>query len=377
MSKDIIKLLHVEDDEIDRRSVKRILAECSRPVEFTVESVSRISAAIEYLANSQCDIILLDLGLPDSSGGIEGVQKLVSAVNSDLPIVVLTGEHDEETGLSAIKNGATDYLCKDLPLDVLLVRTILYALERKKTENKLKETMNIKSQFISTVSHELRTPLTAIKEGIAIILDGMAGQINNEQKDLLDIAKRNADRLARLINDVLNFQKLDAGKIKFDKQKNDMNEVIREVHKTIASSVKERAIDFCLKLEDNLPKVEFDSDKIIQVLTNLLGNAVKFTEKGSIAITTSKGENTILVSVSDTGRGIKKEDLPRLFHEFEQLTEGRERKTGGTGLGLVIAKEIIRQHGGKIWAESECNKGTTFHFVLPIEERRKIWRKES
>ena len=188
----------------------------------------------------------------------------------------------------------------------------------------------------------------------------------DEHLEDLDLSSE-AGQVVRLINSI----------IKLDKQKNDMNEVIREVHKTIASSVKERAIDFCLKLEDNLPKVEFDSDKIVQVLTNLLGNAVKFTEKGSIAITTSKGENTILVSVSDTGRGIKKEDLPRLFHEFEQLTEGRERKTGGTGLGLVISKEIIRQHGGKIWAESEYDKGTTFHFVLPIEERRRIWRKES
>jgi signal transduction histidine kinase len=374
MDKEQIRILHVEDDEVDRRLVNRILADCSRPVEFEIEPVNRLSTAIECMGNKNFDIALLDLGLPDTNG-IDSVQ-MIKQANPNLPIVVLTGTSDREIGLEAIKNGATDYLSKNIALEELLVRTILYAMERKKAEKKIKEAVETKSEFLSMVSHELRTPLTAMKESVSIVLDEMAGEINDEQKDCLDIAKRNIDRLARLINDVLDFQKLESGKMKFNMKTNNINEVVEQVYQTMLSSTKE-GINLVIDLEDNLPKVNFDSDKITQVLTNLVSNAIKFTEKGSVTMKTIKGENIIHVMVSDEGCGIKKEDEPKLFRKFEQLSIGGERKTGGTGLGLAICKEIIEQHRGKIWAESELNKGSTFHFVLPIKERRKIWRKES
>ena len=120
------------------------------------------------------------------------------------------------------------------------------------------------------------------------------------------------------------------------------------------------------QLDENLPRIKFDHDKIIQVLTNLANNAIKFTENGGITITTGKEDNIIQVTVKDTGPGIKEEDMPKLFQQFVQL----QRKMGGTGLGLSICKQIIEAHKGKIWAESEFGKGTTFHFILPIEERR-------
>jgi signal transduction histidine kinase len=374
MDKELIRILHVEDDEVDRRLVNRILAECSRPIEFEIEPVNRLSTAIDCLGNKKYDIALLDLGLPDTNG-VESVQ-MVKQSNPNLPILVLTGTSDREIGLEAIKNGATDYLSKNIALEELLVRTILYALERKKAEKKIKEAVETKSEFLSMVSHELRTPLTAMKESVSIVLDEMAGEINDEQKDCLDIAKRNIDRLSRLINDVLDFQKLESGKMKFNMKAGNINEVVEQVYQTMVSSTKE-GINLVIDLEDNLPKVNFDADKITQVLTNLVSNAIKFTEKGNVTMKTIRGENIIHVLVSDTGCGIKKEDEPKLFRKFEQLSIGGERKTGGTGLGLAICKEIIEQHRGKIWAESELNKGSTFHFVLPIKERRKIWRKES
>ena len=138
----------------------------------------------------------------------------------------------------------------------------------------------------------------------------------------------------------------------------------------MAPAAKSGRVDFLLKLESYLPKVKCDSDKIAQVITNMVSNAMKFTEKGGITIATSKRENVIQVSVSDTGCGIRKEDLPRVFYEFEQLGQSGDRKTGGAGLGLAISKAIIEQHRGKICVESEYAKGTTLHFVLPIKERR-------
>ena len=130
--------------------------------------------------------------------------------------------------------------------------------------------------------------------------------------------------------------------------------------------MKKKGLAFELQLCDDLPRVKFDRDKIIQVLTNLLNNAFKFTEKGGIIVSTSRGDNFIQVMVKDTGPGIKKEDMPKLFQEFTQL----QRKVGGTGLGLSICKKIIEAHRGNIWAESEFGKGTAFCFTLPIKERR-------
>ena len=242
--------------------------------------------------------------------------------------------------------------------------------ERKKSEQKLKEAMEIKSQFISMASHELRTPLTAIKEGIAIVMDGSTGKINDEQEDFLGMAKRNVDRLARLINDVLDFQKLEAGGIKFDIQEKDINEVVEEVYETMVPLTKEKGLNFVVKLDENLPKARFDNDKIIQVLTNIVNNAIKFTEKGAITVTTSKQDNVVCVAVQDTGPGVEKEDIQKLFHKFEQLAKQDDRKTGGTGLGLAISKEIVEKHNGEIWAESKHGKGTKFIFTLPVQEEK-------
>jgi len=246
------------------------------------------------------------------------------------------------------------------------IRILYKELEEK--NKRILELDKVKSEFVSHVSHELRAPLGTIKEGIDIVLDGAAGKINNQQRKFLDIAKRNVDRLARLINNVLDFQKLESGKMRFDMQLNDINEVATEVHKAMALSSNCREVDFSLKLEDNLPKVRFDRDKIIQVLTNLVSNARKFVNKGNITIATSRAEDAVGVSVSDTGCGIRKEDLPKLFHKFEQLAEGNNSKKGGTGLGLAISKEIIEQHKGRIWVESEFGKGTTFRIILPCSE---------
>lgn len=365
-NKGSIRVLLVEDDEIDRKLVERLLTRCPQPLKFTIEPSDTLSGAIEHLSKAKFDIVIADLGLPDSSG-IETVRK-ISELNPNIAIVVLTGLDDEETGLLAIKNGAADYLVKGRELENVLVRTIRYAIERKLAEEKLKEAIEMKSEFISTVSHELRTPMTSIKEGISIVLEGAAGQINDDQKELLDIAKRNLDRLARLINDVLDFQKLQSGKMGFNMQENNINEVVEEVYNAMLPPIKRNGLDFSLNFDNTLPRIKFDVDKIIQVLTNLVNNAVKFTEKGQITIATSKLENAIQVSVSDTGSGMKPEDLPKLFQKFGQLGKGGDRKTGGTGLGLAICKDIIGRHNGKIWAESEAGKGSTFNFTLPTTD---------
>ncbi|MDP3790492.1 MAG: PAS domain-containing sensor histidine kinase [Candidatus Omnitrophota bacterium] len=244
-------------------------------------------------------------------------------------------------------------------------RYCLLSIVRDITERK--QAITAKEDFMNMVSHELRTPLSAIKEAFSLVTESRTGIIDTEKKDILDIAKRNIDRLTRLINQVLDFQKLDAGMMKLKFEENNINDIIREVHLAMLSLVSKNRLKFNLKLENKLPRANFDKDKIIEVLNNLISNAVKYTKRGSITIASIKGDNSIQVSVTDTGCGIKEDDMPKLFKRFSQV----ERKVGGSGLGLAISKEIIEIHKGKIWAESEFGKGTTVHFVLPITERRR------
>lgn len=237
----------------------------------------------------------------------------------------------------------------------------------KEAERQMERAMEMQVEFTSTVSHELRTPLTAIREGIAIVLDGCAGTVNDDQKDFLDTAKRNVDRLTRLINDVLDFQKLKAGKADLKFEDSDLNGLLMEAHKQMMLEARKRKLHFKVEPGEGIPRVRLDSDAILRVLINLLNNAFKFTDEGSVRMISRNcpEEGRVYVRVEDTGCGIKEEDLPRLFQDFEQIERGKNRKTGGTGLGLAISKKIIEQHGGRIWAESEFGKGTSMVFFVP------------
>jgi signal transduction histidine kinase len=227
--------------------------------------------------------------------------------------------------------------------------------------------MELKSQFISTVSHELRTPLAAIKEGLGIVLDGVTGRINKKQKKFLGITKRNADRLGDLINDVLDFQRLGAGKTKLDIQSHDIKEVLSEVQETMALFAKKYDVELSFASADDLSKAEFDRAKVIQVLTNLVSNAIKFIpEGGRASVDVQRRDADWVISVSDTGMGIPKEALPKIFERFYRVNR-RGKQIQGTGLGLAIVHKIVMLHGGRIEVESQIDQGTTFTVFLPLE----------
>jgi len=241
--------------------------------------------------------------------------------------------------------------------------------ERRKAEEAVIETMEIKSQFISTVSHELRTPLAAMKEGIAIVLDGVAGRLNRKQKKFLGIAKRNVDRLEAMINDVLDFQRLEAGRRKLDIHSNDIKEVALEVHEIIAFYAKKNEVKLSFEPAEDLPKAKFDRAQIILVLTNLISNAVKFTpEKGRVSVGIQHLNEELIITVSDTGMGIPKEALPKIFGRFYRVKR-HGKQIQGTGLGLAIVHKIVMMHGGRIDVESEVDRGTTFTVFLPLEPK--------
>ncbi len=246
-----------------------------------------------------------------------------------------------------------------------------------------KEIDEAKSAFVSSVSHELRTPLTAVKNAMSII--EMAGEVNEQQRKFLTICERNIERLGKLINDILDFSKLEDGKLEMSFGPVDLEMLAQESIAALQDLVARKSIDIVINMPDSLPAIYADYNRLDQVYTNILDNARKYTpENGQITIEAGlvsppynvggpmpvpqilPDPGFVEVSISDTGEGISQEDQKRIFGRFEQA--GRTYELG-VGLGLSIVKKIIENHYGRIWVESELNKGSKFSFLLPVDER--------
>ena len=286
-----------------------------------------------------------------------------------------------------------DYTQEDTTCFQTLAKQVSLPLENaslyeeiKNTNTKLERLERLKSEFISIVSHELRTPLTAIKNSLEICLSGKAGEVSSITDKFLNMAKRNVTRLSGIINDLLDLSKVEAGKMDFKFEKTNINKPVEFIKNTFENVAKEKNIDLILKKEENLSQTYIDSQRIEQVMSNLVSNAIKFTnENGTIEIKTENiksseinkslligvenpvfYDNYVKVSVKDSGIGIAEEDIKKVFDQFQQIENPLNRKNGGTGLGLPIAKQLIESHKGFIWVESEVNRGTTFSFVIPV-----------
>lgn len=234
---------------------------------------------------------------------------------------------------------------------------------------KQKELDQLKDSFVANVSHELRTPLVAIDKSLSFILNKTTGEISPGQEELLSMAQRNLKRLSLLINDLLDLSKLEAGKMELKRQASSIGKIINESIEGLNIWAKTKSIEIIKKIQEGLPQVNVDQNRIIQVLNNLIGNAIKFTpNNGNITVAANfqseKGE--IEISVQDTGIGIPKENLPKIFDKFFQASERVPTDISGTGIGLSIAKEIVELHGGRIWAVSEEGEGAKFIFTLSL-----------
>jgi two-component system sensor histidine kinase GlrK len=229
---------------------------------------------------------------------------------------------------------------------------------------KLNELEKMKSDFYASMSHELRTPLTCIKEGTGLLLEGVAGSITEKQRKLLNIVAQESNRLIGLVTSVLDLSKMEAGMMTYGLEKSALAPLIQKAVIEIAPLVESKEIRIETELSAELPPVKIDRERILQVLRNLLGNAAKFTPKsGKVKVKARTINNGVEVSVWDTGPGIAAENLENIFEKFHQ---GKTNGSGnGTGLGLAIAKQIITSHGGRIWAENQAERGSTFFFVLP------------
>jgi two-component system sensor histidine kinase GlrK len=224
----------------------------------------------------------------------------------------------------------------------------------------------MKSDFFSALSHDLRTPLTSIKEGTSLLLDGVGGQVTEKQRKLLKIIALESNRLIELVNSSLDLSKMEAGMMVFNYTQVSITPLIQKAVGEIEPLAMAKKIQLQVENHENLPVVKMDRERILQVLRNFLGNAVKFTfEGGIVKISACPEEGNLKVTVSDTGPGIPEENLAIIFDKFQQGSPGAPKHTKGTGLGLAIVKQIITAHGGKVWAESKPGQGSSFIFVLP------------
>lgn len=240
----------------------------------------------------------------------------------------------------------------------------------------LKRLNQIKSDFVSTVSHELRTPLTPIRESVALVHEGILGEINEKQKRTLSLGLKNIDRLSRLIDNLLDISKIEAGKIEVNKEPLTVGELIDVVVETFSTLAKNKGLELKTKVDNKLTEVYADRDKTTQVLANLVGNAIKFTNKGYIEISFIDKGDCLECVISDTGQGVAPGDLPRLFTKFQQVGRGSDAGDKGTGLGLAISKGIVEAQGGKIVVKSKLGQGTDFTFTLVKYDRDTVLREK-
>ncbi|MBZ0284036.1 MAG: HAMP domain-containing histidine kinase [Anaerolineae bacterium] len=240
-------------------------------------------------------------------------------------------------------------------------------IQAEQSRERAERSEQVKAAFLASMSHELRTPLNAVINFTRFVLDGDTGPVNEQQQDLLGEVVGSAKHLLNLINDVLDMSKIEAGSLTlFIEDGISLNQMLTSVASTGRSLLGDKPVSLELKVDENLPLLRCDRQRILQILLNVISNACKFTEAGTITINAQAANGEIVIAVKDTGPGIAQEDQAMVFEAFKQTKSGL-RQAGGTGLGMPIAQSLAEAHNGRLWLESEFGKGTTFSIALPIK----------
>lgn len=392
-----LRVLIVDDDEIDRMAVRRAL----RKAGITTELLEAITCAeaLSFLKDNPFDCVFLDYRLPDQDG-LSLVQD-VRQMGSRVPLVVLTGQGDEQIAVDLMKAGATDYLAKSRVTPERLEQVLRNAirvyraemqvaitnqqlresnelLTRKNQELelqrqqiqlqnlKLLEASRLKSQFLATMSHELRTPLNAIIGFSQLLLRRSQGLLTSQQVDMVQRILNNGKHLLELLNDILDLSKIEAGRLELKLETFNLQQVLNTTVEELRSLAEEKHLPIELKFNLDTPEIYNDPNRLRQVLVNLLSNAIKFTEKGGVWIeVNSVDAEQLEIVVCDTGIGIAPTELEHIFEAFRQIDQTTTRRHSGTGLGLAITNSLIQMMQGHISVESTLGEGSAFRVKLP------------
>lgn len=375
-------ILVVDDLSQNLQVVGAILDEQGYGTTFAING----QQALERVQTITPDLILLDLMMPEMDG-LEVCERLKNNPTfAEIPIIFLTASHETNHVLQAFERGAVDYVTKPFNAYELLARVRTH-LELKHTRDQLKKTLanlveardtavkatQIKSLFLANMSHEIRTPMNAVLGMTELLLNT---QLNQEQQDFLQTLRSSGEYLLTIINDILDFSKLEAGQVHLDIHEFDLHQLVIELQSFFIPQAAHKNLKITQVVPPNIPQfVMGDMTRLRQVLTNLISNALKFTQQGQITIivtdvTPAPSPNTpihLKFAIQDTGIGIPPEGQAKLFESFSQVETSTTRQYGGTGLGLAICKQLVYLMRGEIGVDSTVNQGSTFWFKVPLE----------
>ncbi len=376
-SSEVLKIMLVDDRPENLKSLKQLL---DRP-DLEILTADSGNEALGMMLDHDLALVLLDVQMPEMDG-FEVAELMRRNVRTrEIPIIFVTAINKERRHIfSGYEAGAVDYIFK--PVDPFIIRSKVNVFleikrnhqvrarlvsELNQANNRLQEISDRKSDFLSAASHELRTPLTVIKEYTSLVLEEIVGPLNDEQKACLTSSLRNCNRLADLVNDLLDLDSIESGYSHLKRERVDLGGVAENIRRDFSKQCKNAGQILQVDLADELPAVLGDTGMLTQVLVNLVGNACKFTPAGGkILIRAEVQESGVGVEVLDNGPGISQQDQVRVFEKFSQLNRGSAPGPQGTGLGLPISHKIIEMHGGELELESEEGSGSKFHFLLPV-----------
>ena len=376
------KSLLIDDNRGDRVLCERHL-ERSETGRFITTSVSCGAQALEAMESTRFDAVLLDYFLPDAVG--LGLVDDLRQHASDpcLPVLMLTGSGDEDLAAHVLTHGVDDYLPKGRLSSRVLSHALINAVEKsdlrkqaarnhqllEASNRELRDRNEEIRKFYQTVSHELKTPLTAIREYNSLLLDGIGGGVSEEQQDFLESSVECCDVLTRLVSDLYDTAGMEQGKLSLNSEYSDLGLLVSKLSPTLAILAEKGDIEYSCEIDRPLPCTMLDSDRITQLLTNLVSNATRHTDAGgsvSVRVQYDQAESELLLHVTDTGCGISETNQASVFGRFFQAHDNAETKHQGMGIGLYLCKSIAEMHDGEISLQSELGVGSTFTVRLPV-----------
>jgi two-component system sensor histidine kinase/response regulator len=366
MSEEKTSVLVADDEDPFRNTIVAWLMDEG----FEVEGAADGQEAIKRVSARDFDIALLDIKMPGANG-LE-VLRFIKKNSADTEVVMMSAMADVSMAVEAMKMGAREYLAK--PVDVeQLVPQLKSIIKRRDAEERIRR---LQSEHTARLLFDLHNPIAGLRQSIGYLIKGMAGPVGDHQRELLGYMTTSIDKVITLLNDMMDLTKLEGGRVRLNKGISSVSTVVQNVTHENQALIESAKVTLDVFTEEGLPPIEYDAEKIEQVLRTFLGNAIAHTpEQGAIvvqartvALVLEEGQQPsdyIMVSVLNTGRSISVEELPLIFDRYRDLVAAA-KKDKSTGLGLIIAQRIIEAHNGKIWVESEEGKGVTFSFALPI-----------